>query len=202
LDPLVRAVIPEGRFMACRDPANLFADLSPARQTRLLERRERLGLLGEPEDYFNSGVLVIDRDGWPPMARACIEAYVEMQALCLHPDQDALNIAIGDRCIFISNKWNFPGFLIGSAAEAARHPHIYHFMSNPRPWKVSVGPWGARWCKPYQDLLLAHPELEELAPRKRLGEQIRYTLQQELKIWTEYRRVGKIAAESAVYDLA
>jgi lipopolysaccharide biosynthesis glycosyltransferase len=201
LDPLVEAVIPQGAFLACRDPSSLFADLSPARRARLTEHHHQLGLSGVRGEYFNSGVLVLDRDGWAPLAQACVDCYRENQALFVHPDQDALNVAVGDRCRIISNKWNFPGFLIGSEAEAARRPHIYHFMSNPRPWKVSVGPWGARWSQPYADLLGAYPELAQIAPRRLLGEQVRYAVQQELKMWLEYRRVGKICAEPAVCEL-
>jgi lipopolysaccharide biosynthesis glycosyltransferase len=194
LDPLVQAEIPKGCFLACSDPSSLFANLSIGRHRKLAEHHARLGLKDEAS-YFNSGVLVIDRDSWGPMAQASLDAFFENEDLFIHPDQDALNVAVGDRCRIISNKWNFPGFLIGSRVEAVRRPHIYHFMSNPRPWKVSVGPWGARWSKPYFDLLDAYPELADIAPKRLLSDQLRYAVQQELKIWLEYRRVGKVSAE-------
>jgi lipopolysaccharide biosynthesis glycosyltransferase len=202
LDPLVNVEIPAGSFMACRDPSRLFAGLSPARRAALALHHEKLGLQDRAGDYFNSGVLVIDRGSWPHLARASLDSYAENQALFIHPDQDALNVAVGEHCVLISDKWNFPGFLIGSKAEAMRQPHIYHFMSNPRPWKVSVGPWGARWAKPYADLLAAYPELAEIAPRRLLRDQVRYAVQQEVKIWLEYRRVGQITGESAIRELA
>jgi lipopolysaccharide biosynthesis glycosyltransferase len=202
LDPLLEATIPQGMFLACRDPSALFAESSAARQAKMRDYYRKLGVAGEPANYFNSGVLVVDRASWGPLAQAGAAVYRGNEALFLHPDQDALNVALGDRCRIISNKWNFPGFLIGSRAEAARQPHIYHFMSNPRPWKVSVGPWGARWSKPYADLLRAHPELKIIAPKRLIADQVRYAVQQQLKIWLQYRRVGRIAAEQAVYDLA
>ena len=109
-----------------------------------------------------------------------------------YPDQDILNLAVGERCELISNRWNFPGFLIGSPAERVAEPRIVHFMSNPRPWTVAAAPWGARRQQPYKNLLSSHPDLEFLKPARSLRTVMRYQIIQSLKMMIEYRAVGRL----------
>ena len=192
LAPLFDVVIPSGGFLACRDPAGLFADLSSGWRGRVAAERRAIGY-GQPLNrYFNSGVLVVDRSSWPEIAAECLKSIGQFGQKMKYPDQDILNLAVGDRCTLIANRWNFPGFLIGTAAEQRVKPHIYHFMSNPRPWKEQVAPWGAKWAKPYRDLLADHPALAALTPRPEIKMTPRYVLQQLYKGVLEYRRVARI----------
>jgi len=192
LDPLFRAQVPAGGFLAIRDPAILFAQHDPTLRRRMLDYRRRIGLVGAPEDYFNSGVLVIDRAGWTAVADTCLKLYRERGASFLYPDQDALNLGARELCTLISNRWNFPGFLIGSRAEADTRPHIYHFMSNPRPWTVAARPWGEAWGAPYRRLLAEHPQLAFLKPTPSRMYTARYRVQQFVKMGLSYRAVGRM----------
>jgi lipopolysaccharide biosynthesis glycosyltransferase len=192
LTPLVEAPISPGRFLACRDPAVVFAELSKRWRRRIAREREAVGYKRPHADYFNSGVLVIDRESWGPLAEACFALLRRGAGTSRYPDQDLLNLAIGDRCTFISSRWNFPGFFIGSRAEERLEPRIYHFMSNPRPWIEAVRPWGAAWAEPYRKLIEDNPALAGLTPRRSRLRALRYWLQQEMKIATEYTRAGQI----------
>ncbi|HEY3695991.1 glycosyltransferase family 8 protein [Phenylobacterium sp.] len=192
LEPLFRADVPAGGFLACRDPAILFAQHDLAHRRRLAAYRQQIGLTGAAEDYFNSGVLVIDRAGWGAIAETCLGVYRERGEAFRFPDQDALNLGARDACTLISNRWNFPGFLIGSRAEAVALPRIYHFMSNPRPWNVAAQPWGEAWGAPYRGLLADHPELSFLKPSKSRMHVVRYCVQQFVKMSLSYRAVGRM----------
>jgi lipopolysaccharide biosynthesis glycosyltransferase len=192
LAPLFDVDIPTGRFLACRDPAGLFADLSSRWRGRVSEERRAIGYNQAFNRYFNSGVLVVDMATWPALADECLATIRRLGESMKYPDQDILNLAVGDRCSLIANRWNFPGFLIGTVAEQRVAPHIYHFMSNPRPWKQQVAPWGAKWTQPYRALLADHPSLATLTPRPEIRMTPRYVLQQFYKGLVEYRRVAKI----------
>lgn len=192
LDPLFEVDIPDGGFLACRDPGVLFARRDASLRRRMYEHRSRIGLTGLAENYCNSGVLVFDRTGWRDVAKACVDIYRRHGAAFIYPDQDALNLAAAERCTMISNRWNFPGFLIGSDAEAETRPHIYHFMSDPRPWNVAAQPWGDAWGEPYRQLLADHPELDFLRPTPSRAYTARYRLQQFVKMGLAYRAVGRM----------
>jgi len=191
LDPLAQAPLEPGQLLAARDPAHMFRQLSRRWQQTIDADYRRGGFAGEIERYFNSGVLVILRNGWPELVAKTLALY-NAHADTLYPDQDILNRALDGHCIRISNRWNFPGFLIGSPMEAATRPVIYHFMSNPRPWNEAVKPWGKRWMEPYDRLLREHPELGFLAPKRPIVTHVKHVLQQRYKCLAEYNRVGRL----------
>lgn len=191
LDPLATVELKPGTFMAVRDPSLIFAQLSTRWQKRIQSHRARVGYEGRFNDYFNTGVLVINRDGWAEMAQRAMALYDRLEGKLIHFDQDLMNLALGDRCVHISNRWNFPGFLIGSKLEAETKPVIYHFLSNPRPWNEAVAPWGYKAMKPYDDLLRRHPELSFLKAKRNPFKRVRYTVQQMYKHVTEYGPVGR-----------
>ncbi len=193
LVPLFDADIAPLTFLAVRDPSNMFARLSDKWMRRVRHDRDAAGLTRSYDDYFNTGVLVFNRSDWGELSRQTLEA-VEAQAEAggfKFGDQDPMNLAIGDRCVFISNKWNFAGFFIGSPLEQSVKPVIYHFMSNPRPWTHRGMPWGPKWQRPYQDLLREYPDLASLAPQTSPKDKIKYHLQQLVKVALEYSPVGK-----------
>jgi lipopolysaccharide biosynthesis glycosyltransferase len=109
-----------------------------------------LGLEG-PERYFNSGVLLLNlelmrRDGATAALRACARQNLDR---LLWPDQDALNLVLGERRVDLHPRWNLMnsirGFrwsadLLGATAveEAIRRPAIVHFEgpAQNKPWHV------------------------------------------------------------------
>jgi lipopolysaccharide biosynthesis glycosyltransferase len=121
--------------------------------TNVFQRNDmhRPAALGLPESqpYFNSGVLLMNlelmrRDG----CSADVIAYAtEHSDLIGWPEQDALNVVLGDRRLALHPRWNlmnsialFPwsADVLGAeaVAEAKRHPAIRHFEgpSVNKPW--------------------------------------------------------------------
>jgi lipopolysaccharide biosynthesis glycosyltransferase len=123
-------------------------------------RPAELGLAA-PESYFNSGVLLLNlaemrRDGRGEALRTCAR---ERGQNLLWPDQDALNIVLGERRLSLHPRWNcmnsvlsFPwsAEVLGADAveEARARPGIRHFEGPGRnkPWHpLSRAPGRWRW---------------------------------------------------------
>jgi lipopolysaccharide biosynthesis glycosyltransferase len=119
-------------------------------ERHMLQHAEQLGL-GAPQDYFNSGVLLMNlelmrRDRCSEALRACA---LNGRGRLLWPDQDTLNLVLGHRRLALHPRWNlmnsvraFPwsAELLGQAAveEAIARPAIVHF-EGPRenkPWHL------------------------------------------------------------------
>jgi len=112
-------------------------------------RPAELGLPG-PEAYFNSGVLLLNleairRDGRGEAVRELARSRGDL----LWPDQDALNLVLGERRLPLHPRWNcmnsvlaFPSALdvFGAEAveEARRRPGIRHFEGPDanKPWHL------------------------------------------------------------------
>jgi lipopolysaccharide biosynthesis glycosyltransferase len=115
-----------------------------------LDHAAELGLMG-PERYFNSGVLLLNlelmrRDACTVALRECARRNLDR---LLWPDQDALNLVLGERRIALHPRWNlmnsirnFPwaADLLDQAeiAEAIAQPAIVHFEgpAQNKPWHV------------------------------------------------------------------
>lgn len=193
LDPLATAPLGPGKFMAARDPSLIYARLSKKWRKDIQADRDLAGYTGEFDIYFNAGILIINREGWPERAARAMDLYEGLKSRLRHFDQDLMNLTLSEDCVRISNKWNFPGFLIGTPMEQKVKPVIYHFMSNPRPWNQAVAPWGYKWMKPYDDLLRKHKDLRYLKPKRPFSKLVKYSAQQAYKTVTEYNRVGKMS---------
>jgi lipopolysaccharide biosynthesis glycosyltransferase len=102
-----------------------------------------------PQSYFNSGVLLMNldlmrRDGCSHTLR---EHAIENAQQLLWPDQDTLNLVLGQRRLPLHPRWNYMNsivefpwsvYVFGAKAvrEAARDPGIRHFEgpSVNKPW--------------------------------------------------------------------
>jgi len=200
LEPLIKVDIPTGKFLAARDPSGMFARSSDDRMRATQADRDRAGLTRSYDDYFNSGVLVFNRSDWKTLSELTLDAIQKKKGGFKFGDQDPMNGAVGDRCIFIPNTWNFPGFFIGTPCETAARPIIYHFMSNPRPWTHSGLPWGAKWSRPYKSFIHGYPTSVTLAPKTSPAKKLKYQVQQFVKYVTEYRNVGRL--QETLADIA
>ena len=121
-------------------------------------RPAELGLAG-PESYFNSGVLLLNleemrRDGQGERLRAFAR---ERAHGLLWPDQDTLNLVLGERRLELHPRWNcmnsvltFPwsSDVFGAEAveEARERPGIRHFEGPGRnkPWHLRSNVPGRR----------------------------------------------------------
>jgi lipopolysaccharide biosynthesis glycosyltransferase len=117
-------------------------------QSDHLHRPAALGL-SDPHVYFNSGVLLMNLD---VMRRDGVTGTLVDYALAHHakldwPEQDALNVVLGDRRLWLHPRWNlmnsillFPAsadvFGMDVVAAARRRPAIRHFEGPGvnKPW--------------------------------------------------------------------
>lgn len=130
---------------------------------RFAGRPAELGLAG-PEVYFNSGVLLLNLDemrrgGAAERIRAVA---TERGDALLWPDQDALNVVLGERRVALHPRWNAMNsvflfdwadevFGAAAVAEARERPAIRHF-EGPGPNK----PWAADSFAPHRDAYATH----------------------------------------------
>ncbi|MCA8864173.1 MULTISPECIES: glycosyltransferase family 8 protein [unclassified Halomonas] len=118
-----------------------------------------------PDDYFNSGVMLVDMTAWREKcvgerALACLDREGDNFR---YPDQDALNRVLeGDWC-WLPVEWNFqptayaavekryPHLVthMASLETAIHHPRIVHFIG-------SVKPWHAKCVHPFQEDFIAY----------------------------------------------
>jgi lipopolysaccharide biosynthesis glycosyltransferase len=147
-----------------------------------VQRPAELGLSG-PEVYFNSGVLLINLADWRhnDTTRALYDLAIDRSGELAWPDQDALNLVLGERRLALHPRWNAMNSLDWDAAsgvfgdeqvaEARARPGIRHFEGpdQNKPWH--------RGCRgSLRDLYFEHraatpwPDVEligePLAPRR------------------------------------
>jgi lipopolysaccharide biosynthesis glycosyltransferase len=113
-----------------------------------IHRPGELGLSG-PEAYFNSGVLLMNLDAW--RRDGCTERLIafatQTERRIEWPDQDALNVVLGERRTRLHPRWNCMNSIMqwksakdvhppDQVAEARRRPGIRHFEgpSDNKPW--------------------------------------------------------------------
>ena len=101
-----------------------------------------------PDDYFNSGVLVLNVSQWKleKTPEKCFAALKEIPPQLLwYPDQDILNIVCQGRVLYLDEAWNYYWHMIYGKKEfvALCKPivdkigedfYILHFASNLKPW--------------------------------------------------------------------
>lgn len=118
--------------------------------------RQQIGLTDDLP-YYNSGMLLVDRDKWESedISRACAACFASFGRKGLSfPDQDILNTVLKGKIKNLPQKWNFFTnyhyrsyiSLIREAAwyarevsetqynEEKKHPAIVHFAGAERPW--------------------------------------------------------------------
>lgn len=88
----------------------------------------------DPDQYGNSGVLLIDVDAWrrEDAARGLIEVGRNMPAKLWFFDQDMLNAYFKGRCEWLEERWNY--------RDAGVDPvgRIQHFAGRGKPWLVAA----------------------------------------------------------------
>ncbi len=196
LRPLFDAPLAAGRFMAARDPMCLVEDDFPF-PAGILDNFERVGLTQKTRStYFNSGMLMINMDGWSATSAECRRRMASLDKPYQFPDQDILNIIGRDKVDLVSIRWNFPAFLLGTVSDRSVAPRILHFMSRPRPWEGAFYPWGPSGMRPYRQMVRRYPALGPFRPRLSPQRYVRYHLQQIFKAVHERPRWNNAAVEA------
>ena len=122
----------------------------------------RLGL--GPEDiYFNSGVMLIDTQGWRDSnVKGAVLTYMRQNSDLLHmPDQDALNVVLHGRWVELDPTFNCQVSMLTRHRELARElsprwdlsflydPSVMHFSAAHKQWHRSNR---IRYSKEYMQL--------------------------------------------------
>jgi lipopolysaccharide biosynthesis glycosyltransferase len=107
-----------------------------------------------PEDYFNSGVLLLNLQRLRQQhAREDLLAYAAQHPANACPDQDALNALFHDSRLRLHLRWNYQTALLdlrpceipipaAEVGEAAADPAIVHFSGPFKPWMyLCRDPW-------------------------------------------------------------
>jgi lipopolysaccharide biosynthesis glycosyltransferase len=116
-------------------------------------RPAELGLSG-PEVYFNSGVLLMNLDAWrrDGCTTRLYDFAVDNAQKIAWPDQDALNVVLGERRTRLHPRWNTMNSIVQwesakdvlpseQVEEARRNPGIRHFEgpAQNKPWHYGCG---------------------------------------------------------------
>jgi lipopolysaccharide biosynthesis glycosyltransferase len=182
LDPLLKVQLPAGKFLAARDPMALAIDWNNRESSRQRTYFKSIGLpLDQARQYFNSGVLRLDRKSWISISADALRAADLRKETFKFPDQDALNLVAGSDCLTMSFKWNFPVFFLNIGVAETIRPRVYHFMSNPRPWQGPFEPWGRKWHTTYRDLVQQYPKLAPYVQTLSAPKYLKYFFQQHYK---------------------
>lgn len=115
-----------------------------------LTSKPRDGASGSADDYFNSGVMLIDLTAWQSRqigekALACLH---EKGETFRYPDQDALNKTLAGAWMRLDPRWNFQPTAYAAVEkryshlaahlpaleEAIKQPCIVHFIGATKPW--------------------------------------------------------------------
>ena len=199
IDPLVEAYVPEGHFLAANDPMTFLLADDTGQSRDLSKHLQSLGFSREQAfQYFNSGVLRINRNGWNEIGLNAWETFRREGNSNRFPDQDALNLAgIGKR-LPMSLAWNFPVFMRNSCLHKEIEPRILHFMSSPKPWHGAFPPWTRESCRPYSEAVTTYPSLSGFHEGMSFQKRMKYQLQQRGKklleaiTWSFGERRGRI----------
>lgn len=97
--------------------------------------------------YFNSGVLLFNLDYWREnnITKKLCEFILYQERILNYPDQDALNILLEHKVLFLDYEYNFQQLLYGDLIwlsgskwndvwKAKKNPAIVHFTSGEKPW--------------------------------------------------------------------
>ena len=159
LDPVIDVALPTGKILAAPDPMAVMID-APGRAWAARRRYfDSIGIRGDqPSRYVNSGVFRVNRTDLAAIGRECLRICMSCKVKLVFGEQDAFNLAFHRDINLISFKWNFPVFFL-NFDYGPIEPHLYHFMSNPRPWQGAFRPWGAKAHLNYTTLVEENPDL-------------------------------------------
>jgi lipopolysaccharide biosynthesis glycosyltransferase len=182
LDSLLETEPPAGTFLAVNDPMTFTLSGNRPDGRAFVRHARSIGLSdGQMKSYFNTGVLLINRDGWDATGQAAWRLIQQRGRAFRFPDQDPLNVVGADRHLSMSLAWNFPIFMCNVDVAPSINPAIYHYMSRPKPWQGGFLPWRGPGALPYREAVLRYPALERYHPGFPLWDRVRYHAQQRWK---------------------
>lgn len=88
------------------------------------------------ENYFNSGVLLVNVPVWASggYSAAALDFFQQNQGLCRYVDQSALNAVIEGNWDSLSPGWNWQMSKTSYPMLSGRRPRLVHFTGPIKPW--------------------------------------------------------------------
>jgi lipopolysaccharide biosynthesis glycosyltransferase len=144
LDPLVAAPVPHRGFLAAPDLPLLIAQ-DWGKSARETQRYISNLNVRDPDDYFNAGVLLVDRTGWRDVAGEAFSYFNRFPERCRYHDQSALNATAQSKRGRLSLLWNYQTdfMVVVDPRKWGISPAIWHFTGFPKPWHADVFPWSS-----------------------------------------------------------
>ncbi|WP_419906693.1 glycosyltransferase family 8 protein [Hoeflea sp.] len=102
---------------------------------------------GAEDDYFNSGVMLIDLGKWRSEATGemTLGFLRKHPDKCVHADQCALNVTLSGKVLYLDNRWNVMGCL--EERIETTNVSIIHYAGGPKPWHdPERHPYGIHYC--------------------------------------------------------
>lgn len=92
--------------------------------------------------YFNSGVMFVDLKKWKNGDYTCLSIQKASEKKCHYIDQDAMNILLDNKCLYISENYNYyynlsrvsDTFDKPSLVQIPKEAKILHFVGISKPW--------------------------------------------------------------------
>ena len=203
LNPLLALRPPKGGFLAAPDTPMLIDGNMGASARATRQYLDGLGIKNG-RDYFNAGVLLIDRSGWGAISRLARQYFNVNPDRCRYHDQSALNATVGHSRGELSLLWNYQTDFM-AVADPRRwgwEPAIWHFSGFPKAWHADVFPWGLEFGRSFRlgaELLrplgftAPHPDNSSLAKGVRARETLKYRLSWVYP-WRRLKRARMIKA--------
>jgi hypothetical protein len=142
LAPLLAMPVPPHGFLAAPD-VNLLIEGEVGSRSRVA-RGYLSGLgLSRGADYFNAGVLLVDRAGWADVSAAALAFFAAHPERCPFHDQSALNAVSRGIRGELSPVWNWQTdfMAVVDPGRLGVVPAIWHFTGYPKPWQARFPPW-------------------------------------------------------------
>jgi lipopolysaccharide biosynthesis glycosyltransferase len=151
LDELLQLSIPIGGFLAAQDVLCMIAPEQSRRAEITKEYFRGLGLKRD-DQYFNAGVMLVDRSGWADVAQRAIDFLHANPRACVANDQSALNAISGARRGRLSLRWNYQTeyMHVLDPRRLGYSPDIWHFTGAAKPWQTNKLVWRDEFGQAYR----------------------------------------------------
>lgn len=151
LDAVFDAAIPKGGFLAAEDCLCLYEREIRQPHAYWGEYLQRIQV--KWSDYFNTGVLLVDRSGWEDISRRALQFLTDRPELCLSSDQTALNVVAGRSRGRMPLLWNYQTeyMMVLDPREVGQNPVVWHFSGGPKPWDLAIWPWDESFNRSYRE---------------------------------------------------
>ena len=150
--------------------------------------------LGTTSDYFNSGVLLMNLNEWRKndYCKKLISFVEHNPEKCLYPDQDALNVVLSNKILYLDLKYNLQERLLTQLHlchfKDCRYPELHrakpdakiiHFCTSEKPWhSLCRNPYYdeyQKYAKLHSFIGYESETIDGIVPKDQIPEYIRNT---------------------------